>query len=128
MVFLFNLLVEGVSIMLKVYIEDHLMTHKVNIWIIDERPEGPSFRVKPMKLIMESILDDGSYMEPSLQLERRLGQQFLTELASALILSGYRDKTDDNKAEVKRLENHLQDMQKVAFGSLETMLEGVKRK
>ena len=53
--------------------------------------------------------------ELTFPLERRIGNQFLSELTSALINMGYRDQSNTSANEIRRIENHLNDMRAIVF-------------
>jgi hypothetical protein len=100
--------------MIKIYIrqEDHI--GQTSLYIFDELEDGRRLVVKPMDMVF-SECDEAKIIEPSLKFSRLRGSNFLSELSNALIESGYRDRIVDTKGEIKRIENHLEDMRKLVF-------------
>lgn len=100
--------------MIKVYLKEERALGFTHIYFVDELVDGRRLTAKPINL--EYVEEPyGSFVEPTMTFNYRDGNSFLQELASALIAAGYRDKATDTTAEVKRLENHLQDMRALVF-------------
>ncbi len=101
--------------MIKVYLNQPLGFIGLDIYIVDEDPENGTYRVaEPMELKFKNV-DLAGVDRPTLHLGRLDGPQFLSALSEALINAGFRDKAVSKDGEIKRMENHLADMQKIAF-------------
>ncbi len=101
--------------MIKVIICDNLPTLETYIYIMDfDEKTGEQKIAKSIKLDFYSYNEE-EIMKPTLSFKRHQGNQFLSELSSALIASGYRDKVSDKDGEIKRMNNHLEDMRQIAF-------------
>jgi len=105
---------------IEVFIQDDLMRHGTGIFIykVDEST-GKALKAKKMDIIFEDI-DEAEEMQPSLSFKYREGQEFLNGLSQALINSGYRDKSISKDGEIKRMNDHLEDMRKIAFKFIDT--------
>jgi hypothetical protein len=100
--------------MLKVHIQTNEF-NTVNIWIFDDDLERGKLRAaKPVKLEFEER-QENSFVEPTFKFDRNTGHSFLSELSEALINAGYRDKAISKTDEIKRIENHLEDMRQLIF-------------
>jgi hypothetical protein len=100
--------------MLKVYIQTHEF-NSINVWICDDDYEKGKLTVaKPVKLEFVKRPENAA-VEPTLKFDRNTGHSFLSELAEALINAGYRDKAISKTDEIKRIENHLEDMRQLVF-------------
>ena len=107
---------------IEVFIQDDLMRHGTGIFIykVDELT-GKVLKAKKMDIVFEDVDSyDGLEMEPSLHFRYREGQEFLNGLSQALINSGFRDKTISQDGEIRRMNEHLEDMRKIAFKFIDT--------
>lgn len=100
--------------MIKIFIRQEVAFNRTELYIFDEKENGERHLAQPFDLTFQPW-DDYSVPKPSLVLNGKRGSQFLTELAKALIESGYRDKAVDVRGEIKRMEDHLADMRKLVF-------------
>jgi len=57
----------------------------------------------------------GEMLDPTFMFPSYEGNEFLQELSSALVASGFRDKAISKDGEIKRMEDHLQDMRRLVF-------------
>lgn len=101
--------------MIKIYIRQSDISRETNIYIFDEHPDWRRSLAKPIELVFEPDEGGGKVVEPTLSIRDYPGNNFLQELSNALIEAGFRDKVMDNSGEIKRLENHLDDMRRIVF-------------
>ena len=100
--------------MIKIFIRNEPAYGTTDLFIFDERENGKRFISNPMELHFKPY-EEGTIAEPTLRFPSFMGNGFLSELSNALIEAGYRDKIIDPKSEIKRLENHLEDMRQLVF-------------
>jgi len=60
----------------------------------------------------------GEMLEPTFMFPSYEGNEFLQELSSALVASGFRDKTISKDGEIKRMENHLEDLRSIVYNKV----------
>lgn len=100
--------------MVKIYIQQSNISRETSIYIFDGHPDGKRELAKPIDLVFEPV-NEAEVMEPTLSIRGYPGNNFLQELSNALIEAGFRDKQVNNSGEIKRLENHLDDMRRIVF-------------
>lgn len=111
--------------MIQVYVERNFFQHKINIWIQDETQDGVGI-CRPIKLIMDFHSNDtlGALSEPTITFHFKQGEEFLESFAKALVKSGYKAQIDES-GEIKRMENHIYDLQRIAFEDYK-IIENIK--
>jgi hypothetical protein len=102
----------------RIHIERQVHRSSYEIYILIDYPDGSIARVKPISLDFERILepvDPSKVYEPSLEFPYKEGESFIKALAFALTESGFRDKTISQEGEIKRMNQHLEDMREISF-------------
>lgn len=103
--------------MITIHIEQSMAYSGTRIWICKEHKNEPPEVAEPIELKFKKT-EYGAFNEPTLTFNRYEGTQFLEEFAKALISAGFRDKATDNSGEIKRLEDHNNDLKKIVFKQL----------
>jgi len=105
--------------MFEVHIGLDLAFGGLRLFIVDKDPvsERITAYAKPMTIEFEPV-EFGKEFEirkPTLKLEHHRGRELLEALSKALVETGFRDKAVSKDGEIKRMENHLEDMRKIVF-------------
>jgi len=90
----------------------------MGIYILGENDDGARFIAEQTELAFTTF-EDGAYLKPTFIFSRRIGEEFLSGLASALVKAGYRpEELKAGQAEVEALRYHLEDMRSLVFKPL----------
>ena len=105
------------KIKIKLYDDPITCDISINMAIYDDN--GKMYLAQPVKLEFKlyepmTIIDKSFIQMPYFH-----AQEFLSQLSNALIEMGYRDKLTNADSEIKRMENHIKDLQKVLDKHLE---------
>lgn len=95
--------------------------HTMDMWLLKENRDGSEIVVQPLNLTMTTTLTPGLELPPpTLRFAQRgEAENFLNELAKALVKAGFRPdelKAKDNELEATK--NHLEDMRSLVFNAL----------
>lgn len=102
--------------MIKISIQEDPMSFTTSMWIWQENADHSIDIWKPIEVVTQHVTEsDGTAIEPTLRLERRIAQEFMQGLADGLIAAGYRDKSISKDGEISRLERHLEDMRSIVI-------------
>lgn len=104
--------------MIQVVIQHEAQYPQVGIYIrnVDEKNGKVSYAI-PSTIIFREVSDKdiGSIIEPTFKFSYFEGTQFLQALAQALVDAGFRDAVVSKDGEIRRIENHLNDMRRLVF-------------
>jgi len=101
----------------EVFIDRNYARRSTDIFIYSKDEIRQTITVlKPVEMIMEKMDEsDPRSIEPSISFKDFQGDNFLQAFSEALIKCGYRDQTISKDGEIRRIENHLEDMRKITF-------------
>lgn len=102
--------------MLKVLVDRSPSHAAVYIYIVETDANDRIIKqAKPLDIQMEDIPEEMIELTPTFKFPLTRGAAFLEGLSKALQEIGFRDRVSNRDGEIKRLENHLEDMRTLVF-------------
>ena len=93
----------------------------VDIWFIKENPDGSRDIIEPFNMASrhEETHDMTARPEPTIRVDGRFAESFLSSLANGLAVAGFKpDELKVKDSEVLAIKAHLADMRQLVFSAL----------
>lgn len=103
----------------EIFIDRNNMRRQLDVYIYAKNGEGKVFKASPREIVFSEIEDPALTVDPAFSLNYLDADNFLSALYKALVTSGFDDKFGETTKEIKRIENHLEDMRKISFKFLD---------
>jgi len=108
---------------MKVHIEQNIPMGGLNIYLWEEDHNGKRSFIQPFNLVLKTVVEPGTFVEPTLRLDHYVAQSFGDALIAALEKAGFvspentkmKDKALQDSATLTATKAHLEDMRRLVF-------------